>query len=185
MNNNYKTIKLETDRLILRRLNKKDVEDVYEIMGDEKTVNYLSGTATKEGTKKYIMKEIDKSANSYGGSYAVVLKNENKVIGIISINIEEKNSKAEIGYLFNSNYWNKGYAIESVKCVVDFIFNKLRLNRIEADCITENEGSLKIFKKLNMSYEGTRRQSRYNKKHDKYFDVCYYGLLREDYLNNN
>jgi RimJ/RimL family protein N-acetyltransferase len=59
------------------------------------------------------------------------------------------------------------------------------LNRIEADCITENEGSLKIFKKLNMSYEGTRRQSRYNKKHDKYFDVCYYGLLREDYLNNN
>ncbi|MDD4187753.1 MAG: GNAT family N-acetyltransferase [Bacilli bacterium] len=81
---NYNEIKFETERLIIRRIKKEDLQDYYEIMGDELTMNFLGRANT--------------------------------------------------------------YAIECAKYMVDYAFNEIKLNRIEADCVKENEASLKIFK---------------------------------------
>ena len=180
--NIFNNVSFNTERLTLRRIKEEDVKDYFEILSDEETLKYLNGVMTEDGVRNYIFNQIKKDLNDYGGRYAVVLNSENKVIGEISLKYDENNNKVEIGCLFNRNYWGNGYAIESIKFLVNFLFTKLNINRIEGDCITENEASLKMFKKLNMQYEGTHRKSRYIKRFNKYYDVCYYGLLREDYL---
>ncbi len=177
----YNKIKFETERLIIRRIKKSDWNDFFQLMSDEKTMNFLGRVITKDEAKGYVINQSNISYENYSGCYAVVLKSENKVIGQFGLDINEKHSKASISYLFNSNYWNKGYAIETVKFMVDFAFNEIKLNRIEADCVEENDSSLKIFNKLGMKYEGKFREARFNKKYNKYFNVVYYAVLRKDY----
>lgn len=65
--------------------------------------------------------------------------------------------------------------------MVDYAFNEIKLNKIEADCVKENKASLKIFKKLNMNFEGESKEARYNIKQNKFFDVVYYAILRSEY----
>ncbi|MDD4706353.1 MAG: GNAT family N-acetyltransferase, partial [Bacilli bacterium] len=122
----------------------------YEILGNDLTMKYIGLSNILEQVKSYVENQsnIDYCDNS--GNYAVVLKAENKIIGQFTLEINPKHFKASISYLFNSNYWNKGYAIECAKFMVDYTFNEINLNRVEADCIEENLSSIKIFKKLNM-----------------------------------
>lgn len=177
----YKEVKFETERLIIRRIQAEDWQDFYEILGNELTMNFLGRANTLEEVKGYVENQSNQEYHDYSGNYAIVLKDENKVIGQFGLEINSKHSKASISYLFNSNYWNKGYAIESAKYMVDYAFNKINLNRIEGDCVEENESSLKIFKKLNMKYEGKFRKARFNKRLNKYFDVVYYAILNSEY----
>lgn len=178
---NYNEIKFETDRLVIRRIKKADWQDFYEIMGNELTMIFLGRANTLEEVKGYVENQSNQEYHDFSGNYAIVLKEENKVIGQFGLEINSKHSKASISYLFNSKYWNKGYAIECAKYMVDYAFNEIKLNRIEADCVKENESSLKIFKKLNMNFEGKFKEARYNKRLNKFFDVVYYAILRSEY----
>lgn len=178
---NYNEIKFETDRLVIRRIKKTDWQDFYEIMGNELTMNFLGRANTLEEVKSYVENQSNQVYFYSSGNYAVVLKEQNKVIGQFGLEINLKHSKASISFLFNCNYWNKGYAIECVKYMVNYAFNNINLNRIEADCVEENELFIKIFKKLNMQYEGKFREARYNKRLNKYFDVVYYAILKSEY----
>lgn len=181
VNINYNTLKFETERLIIRRIQKEDWQYFYEIMGNELTMNFLGRANTLEEVESYVDNQSNQDHLNFSGNYSVVLKEENKVIGQFGLEINPKHSKASMSYLFNSNYWNNGYAIECAKYMVDFAFNKINLNRIEADCIEENESSIKIFKKLNMQYEGKFREARYNKRLNKYFDIACYAILKSEY----
>ena len=134
---NFNEIKFETERLIIRRIKKEDWQDYNEIMGNELTMNFLGRANTLEEVKGYVENQSNQDYNNLSGNYAIVLKEENKVIGQFGLEINTKHSKASISYLFNSKYWNKGYAIECAKFMVDYAFNEINLNRIEADCVKE------------------------------------------------
>jgi ribosomal-protein-alanine N-acetyltransferase len=58
----------------------------------------------------------------------------------------------------NWYYWNKGFATESLKAVIDFGFDTLNLHRIEAGCAVNNIGSFKVLEKSGMIREGRLRQ---------------------------
>lgn len=65
-----------------------------------------------------------------------------------------------------------GYTLEKI---IEFAFTTLPVHRIEAEVVTENKKSLRLVKKLNMTYEGIRRES--YKYQDKYYDQAIFSLL--------
>lgn len=93
-------------------------------------------------------------ANSQPSWYelAVTLKASNKVIGNISLVIES--DQAEIGWISNMRYGNRGYMTEAAQAVIQLAFDALGIRRIIATCHEENTSSQRVMEKCGMTRDG-------------------------------
>ncbi len=96
-------MEIETNRLMIREFRQSDAQDLYEILGDEETMQYSEPAYSFEKTEQFMTTFcIDKN-----GAVAAVHKETGKVIGyILFTEIEE--SIYEIGWFFNKAYWRQG-----------------------------------------------------------------------------
>ena len=101
------------------------------------------------------------------------------MIGYILFN-EVDNGVYEIGWIFNRNYWRKGYAFESCKAVVDYAFDSMNAHKIFAEAI-DGIKSVNLMKKLGMKPEGIQR-SQVKDNFGNWADLYFYGILAEDRL---
>jgi len=93
--------------------------------------------------------------------------------------IDTEHRWGEIGYVLNPAYWGYGFAPEAVRKVLEFGFEKLGLNRIEARYLTENERSLRVMLKCGMTFEGVKRELMYVR--GSYRDIGSCSILRREY----
>ena len=154
---NISNVILETDRLILRTWELKDLDDFFEYASVE-------GVGEKAGWEHHKSKdkslEILKMFMEEKKIFAIVLKENQKAIG--SIGIEELGeeldkdldnlSGRELGYVLNKDYWNKGIMTEAVSKVVDYCFNTLKLNFLMASYFNHNIASKKVLENLNFKF---------------------------------
>ena len=174
---------LETERLKLRAIKKSDVEDINEYASNPKTSEYLLWEKHKsiEYTKRFVDIVLAKYRLSEYHDWAIVLKENQKMIGTCGLTrIDEENSIAEIGYVLNPSYWGNGYATEAAKKMVDFAFNVLGVNRVEARFLFGNEASLNVMKKIGMKFEGYLRE--YQLVKGSYRTVGVSSILKREYL---
>lgn len=86
-------------------------------------------------------------------------KQDNKPIGLFGLNLKPKRYKGgEVWYTIHTKEWNKGCATESLKRIIEFCFNELKLHRIQAGCAVDNVSSIKVLEKSGMIKEGRGRQ---------------------------
>lgn len=150
-----KTIIAETERLILRRYKKDDLQDLFEYLSDMKVVEYepykpMTIDETKENLEWRIGTEE---------MIAVELKSSHKMIGNVYMGKRDFGA-LEIGYVFNRNYWGNGYAVESCKALIEHAFSK-GTHRIYAECDPDNKGSWKLLETLGFQREAHLRQNVY------------------------
>ena len=170
---NISNVILETDRLILRIWELKDLDDFFEYASVE-------GVGEKAGWEHHKSKdkslEILKMFIEEKKVFAIVLKENQKVIG--SIGIEELSEELdkdldnllgrELGYVLNKDYWNKGIMKEAVSKVVDYCFNTLKLNFLMASYFNYNIASKRVLENLNFKfYKDIIIETRYNNIKEK------------------
>lgn len=148
-------MKIETKRLILRELTMNDLEDLHIILSDSQSMRYYPKPFTLDKSKKWIKWNIENYENyeTYGfGLWAVVLKDENRLIGDCGITMQNINGKMEpeIGYHINKEYTNKGYATEGVKTCQDYAFDILKLKKIYSYMKYTNIASSRVAEKTGM-----------------------------------
>jgi ribosomal-protein-alanine N-acetyltransferase len=80
-----------------------------------------------------------------------------------------------IGYVFNRNFWGRGYATETAKALLKFGFNQLNLHRIFATCDPANIASAHVLEKISMQREGHLREHKMAK--GKWCDLLLYAIL--------
>ena len=176
-------VRLETNRLLLRKLIESDVSDMYEYTSNPQVSRYLSWnphTDIKQ-TENYIKSVISEYdfANSY--VWALDLKEVHKLIGVVRIfDVCYSNKRGEISYIMNPKFQGKGLMIEAIVTVVDFCFNKLKFNRIQARCTTDNLSSEHVMQKIGMKYEGTLKDYWINKGSPA--DAKFYALTAKNYF---
>ena len=127
------SMKLETERLILRKPTLKDAEDLSK-NGHEKIMprltQYLPYPFTVRKARKLI-KDFWLNKKKGISGFCIFLKKENKVVGIVDIyNIDKKHKKAKIGCWIGKNYRGKGLASEAVGLALLFAWNNLHLNKL-------------------------------------------------------
>lgn len=156
---NIGTIKLETERLILRKITINDAEQAFENWtNDPKTTRYLSWNPHKkiEVTKKVFLDWISQYNSKTFYQWVVEIKSTKQIIGTIGvINKEIEYKTAEVGYCYGSKFWNNGYGTEALKCVINFLINDVGFELIEAKHMSSNPASGKIMEKAGMKYETT------------------------------
>jgi len=177
------TPQLETERLILRKLNLQDENDLFEFDSDVEVSKFLSWDAHKsiDDTRNFINFVLGKYERDEAGEWGIVLKENGKLIGTISfVDYNIRNRRAEIGYVLSRKYWGQGIMPEALKRIIKFAFEEMGLNRIECFHALENEKSGRVMQKVGMSFEGIVRERLYFK--NKYWDAKLYAILRSDWI---
>ena len=118
--------------------------------------------------------KLDKSKNKKEINFAVEINNN--VVGGIGLMHIARNHKAEIGYWLGKNYWGKGIMTESIKLVLDYAFNELKLKRVYAKVFINNKSSVNVLGKNDFKLEGILKKEL--SKKDKLFDVYIYAKTR-------
>lgn len=175
--------KLETKRLILRKFEYKDVEDLYEYAKDEEVTKYVRVDTYKsiEDAQDRIDDLLAKYAQEEKYCWAIEEKESQKLIGSIDL-FDVADGEKEVGYLLNRNYWNKGYATEAAKEVIKYGFEKLNLNKILGHCVTLNIGSSRVMEKIGMKCQGITEKEKEVKGIT--YDVKQYMITKEEYFQN-
>ena len=172
-----KKIMMQTDRLILRRYCKDDLQDLFEYLSDEEVVKYepykpMSLAETSE--------ELDERIST-DEMIAVVLKATNKLIGNVYLGKREFDS-LEIGYVFNKQYWGQGYAKESCDALIKKAFSE-GIHRIFAECDPCNSSSWRLLESLGFVKEAHFKQNVFFWKDDKgnpiWKDTFVYSILNQ------
>lgn len=157
------TLILKTERLILRPITLLDLDYIHELHSLKETdeFNTLGIPENSEETKLLLEKWIfeNNKAITTHFTFAVEMNTGNQIIGLIGINLGKvKYKNAEVWFKFHPNYWNKGFATESLKEILRFGFNELNLHRIEAGCAIGNVGSIHVLEKTGMTREAHTRK---------------------------
>jgi ribosomal-protein-alanine N-acetyltransferase len=87
-------------------------------------------------------------------NFAIVLRNDDMLIGAIGLVINQQHENAELGYWIGKPYWGNGYCTEAAKAVLHYGFTVLGLNRIYASHMSRNPASGRVMEKIGMKYEG-------------------------------
>lgn len=177
-------MKLETQRLILRKPRKSDWKDIVEGVGE-----YDVARMTKSIPHPYMKEDavwfIDNTLKKWGkGSYAffIELRSEKKVIGVLGLErINEYNGTAHTGSWINKKYWRNGYMTEAKIAVNDFAFDTLKLRRLESTVHLDNKASNATQQKMGYKLEGIKKKATKSKANGKIHDLNLYGLLKEDW----
>ncbi|MBZ9629708.1 GNAT family N-acetyltransferase [Salegentibacter sp. LM13S] len=157
------SIQLKTNRLLIKLISLSDLEKIHELHSLPGTdrFNTLGIPENLNQTESIIKDWIKKNNNGQNKNFTfkVELIGSKTFIGLISLNLGKPKFKiGEVWYKFHSDFWNKGYATESLKKILEFAFCDLDLHRIEAGCAVENIGSIRTLEKVGMTREGRKRK---------------------------
>ncbi len=172
-------MKLITERLYLRPWKESDISAMVEMLHDKSIHRFtrVPYPYRKKDAKEYFKKAKKEKDNKRWGIFRMV---DGILIGSITLkNIDKKAKKAEIGYIIHRKHRNKGYATEATKKVLEYSFNKLKLNRVEINYAKDNLSSKKVITKLGAKKEGILRQELFvgGKLHDHVIN----SILRKEY----
>lgn len=174
---------LETNRLLIRPFNENDVFDLKEWLGNEAVYTYWGRKVSKGERNPELLFTGPRSWASkkpcIDFRWGIVLKETNKVIGMIELFDIQNNRMGDIGYRVNPAYWNCKFAAEALEKVIEFAFDNTELDRINANVDVRNIASIRVLEKCGFIKEGTIRQG---KMVSDYCDYNIYGMLRADYV---
>ncbi len=173
---------LFTERLMLRKLERADTEDMFEYASLPETTKFLTWEPHPDinYTRKYLsfIGGQYKSCQFY--DWAVCLKDSGKMIGTCGFTkLDAKNMCGEIGYVISPAYRGNGYAAEAARKVLEFGFEDLALQRIEARYMIGNEASRRVMAKLKMKFEGVHRNC--IQVRGRFISVGVCAILRDEY----
>ncbi len=176
---------IETERLILRRFEHSDCDDVFRNWASDEKVQSLYSEPVYS-TKEEVNGLLDKYISCYERPdfyrWAVISKETGECIGQIAyFLVDSKNHFAEIEYCIGSQFQCKGYCTEAAKAVIAFGFDKINLHKVQICTKTVNVPSKRVIEKCGFTYEGTLRDYFYWK--DQYVGRLYFSILREEYEN--
>jgi ribosomal-protein-alanine N-acetyltransferase len=176
--------RLESKALVLKRIEKEDVNEVFAIYDNERVFEYC-GILSKHNIKT-VESMIGHFERDYNKKSRVKLgiflkKEEEKLAGIIEImDFNQRVEMVTVGYFLAEEYWGRGIASEALGILVKFLFEEVQVNRIHAEVMPANTASQKVLSKNGFIREGLLRQASFWPGKGV-VDLEVFGMLREEY----
>jgi len=143
---------IETDRLHLREFQIADAQRLFELNADPEVIRYTGDPPFKNVEEaKHFVRNYDSYKKHGFGRWAVLKKGSENLIGWCGLKRNELN-EIDLGYRFFKEEWGKGYATEASFACLEYGFDRLNLNSIMARGAKANGASIRVMKKLKMSF---------------------------------
>ena len=149
-------MKIETDRLIIRKYTLDDAPFIYKLMNSEAWLKYIGdrNISSIQDAEAYLQKNYLSIYEKEGfGPYSVSLK-DGTPIGSAGLYKRVNLDYPDIGFAFLSDFMNKGYAFEAANAVMKYASEELGIQKIVGFTLPDNASSIKLLKKLNLSEIG-------------------------------
>lgn len=181
-------IEIETDRLIIRTPEDKDVHDIFVLMSDREIAastgfRPMSTLSEAEG-------KIRRDMNS-GLMFCISEEGlPEKVLGVFEVTPHKTNTVSgekcnyEICYFLHKEARGKGYMTEVVERMKRYLFDERMADSLTIAVLPRNDASRRVALKSGFTYEGLERKCGMNYL-DEVVDLEYYTLYKEEYLNPN
>lgn len=176
---------LETERLILRQLTMDDKEFIFRHFSDPEVCRYFDQEpfTTAEEAQELIEWYARPDKDPWR-RWGIVIKDDGMLIGTCGYHKwDRRHMRVEIGYDLYKDHWNHGYMTEALKALIDFCFDNLKVNRIEALVHPENSRSIKLLTKYGFREEGILRE--YVCRGGRFDDQLSLSLLKREWLVKN
>ncbi|UCD04064.1 MAG: GNAT family N-acetyltransferase [Candidatus Woesearchaeota archaeon] len=181
-------MKLVGERVILRYPKVEDAEILFKSITHPDVRSNLERPELRDLTLEEEIKWVKNQAGLRRKkkeiNFVILEKNTKKIVGVCGHHISKRhNNWSEIGFWIAKPYWKKGYATDTLRLLLKYGFKDLGFNRIEARCLTNNKGSIRVQEKCGLKREGLlRERSNYlGKPHDEYIN----SILKSEWENAN
>ena len=144
-----------TERLELRPWTRDDLPRLRALTSDPLVVRYIGDGATwaEERLTAFVAKQR-RQLRAHGFClWAVVLREQDWVIGYGGAQPLAETGDVEIGWCLERAYWGRGLATELGSRTLEYLFHEVGLSRAVAITYPENSGSINVMRKLGMNYE--------------------------------
>lgn len=149
---------IETERLYFRELVPSDEEGMFEMDSNPEVHTYLGKNPIKtiEESRIAISSIMEQYRTNGIGRWAVLLKETGEFIGWAGLKLERNvnghDSHYDLGYRFIQKHWGKGYASEAAAAFVDYGFNVMKLEKINATADPSNAASRKVLERAGLKF---------------------------------
>jgi ribosomal-protein-alanine N-acetyltransferase len=144
---------LQTERLLLRPLEKGDAGMMYALNEDMEVLQYTGDTQFESvAAVEEFLEQYDQYEKYGTGRMVVILKGTGEILGWCGLKYHPDTKEYDIGYRFFKKHWRKGYATESAAASMEYGLRTLGLNQIVGHARKENAASIRIFEKINMAF---------------------------------
>jgi aminoglycoside 6'-N-acetyltransferase len=175
---------LHSKRLIIRNFQDSDLESFLAYRNIPEVAKYQGWTIpyTREQGEKFIkeIKEMEAPKQGHWLQLAIELKETGEMIGDLGIRINADDARqAVIGFTLAPAHWRKGYAVEAIRCLLEFLFGDLDLHRVSADCDAENAASSRTLERC-----GFRKEAHFIESFlvgNEYTSEYHFGTLQREW----
>lgn len=150
---------IQTERLTLRPANQLDLDFISDVHADTNIMRYISGGVprTREQSETSLKKMLQmEKEDPRLGLWIAELNNE--AIGFLLLRrpaTAEKTEGLEIGFLFKSEYWNKGFATEASNAIIQYAQSHFGSVKMVALIDPQNNASRRTLNKLGFETAGS------------------------------
>ena len=172
---------LQTARLQLRCINKKDADEIFSLRTDKQVLLFLDRDpmASNKEAFGFIEMALDGIKKNEGILWIITHKDSDKLIGTIGFwRIIKEHHRAEIGYQLTPPEWGKGIMKEALLKIIEYGFTNMLLHSIEANIHPDNSASKALLEACGFIKEGYFRESYHH--NGKFSDSAIYSLLSTD-----
>jgi ribosomal-protein-serine acetyltransferase len=171
------------DHIYLALLEVRHAADLFHLIQSSKQhirewLTFADATQKVDDAQEYIERTLKRFAANDGFSCGIWHKGV-LVGAIFLLYIDWANKKTEIGYWLSQEHQGSGIMTKSCKALINYVFDELKLNRVEIKAAEGNIKSRAIPERLGFQQEGILRQSVW--LYDKYVDNVVYGMLSYDW----
>lgn len=152
----------ETERLQLRELVLEDAAFIQALLNSEGWLRYIGDRQIHDlaAAEKYLSDRLIPPYQKMGfGFYAVVLKAQDRVVGICGLAQRDFLDAADLGFAFLPDFQGQGLGYESAAAMMQYAGNELKMNKLYAILLPENKASVGLLKKLGFVQVGEHTEA--------------------------
>lgn len=152
-------ITIETERLLLRRWERRDREPFARLNADERVMEFMPARLSRPESDDYVDR-IEAHFRKHGfGLFALELRREREFVGYTGLAVPGFDAHftpcVEIGWRLSAEHWGQGLATEAAKAVVRFAFESLALDSLVSFTVPANTRSRRVMEKIGMTHDPT------------------------------
>jgi len=169
-------IVLETDRLLLRRMERADYDALYRVLADSDIMRHYPYTFDENRVRNWIEKNMERYRVLSFGLWAVCLKSTGEMIGDCGVTMQNINGfiMPEIGYHLRKDFHRQGLATEAACAVRDWVFQNTPFGVLSSYMKKDNLASIRTA----IAY-GCRKVGEFtDEEGDR---TCIYSISREEW----
>ncbi len=173
---------IRTDRLTLRPVADADADALFALHSDASVLRYWDSPPWSEPSRaeRFIAVSRQLEQDGTGARVAMERSSDGTFLGwcgVVRWNPDHRS--ASLGYCLDRAAWGQGYATEAAGALVQWAFDTLDLNRVQAETDTRNAASARVLEKLGFVREGTLREDCV--VNGEVSDSWVFGLLRREW----